>query len=180
MEEPSGIYIPTPETKSNAYQEDKFGNFRIVVREEESDWIDTYDGIASLKIDGELFIGVSPYWGDILPSGCVLKIQKADEDGDTDFYSFKISDLYQDIVLDSTKIEDLLRESGSYVEGDYNFSVKHSKREGFVKIRIIEFAVPGREGQDKTLNEEEVKDFLIDTFDPCNYDVIDIQENKIN
>jgi len=175
-----GIHVPKPGTKDDAYQEDCFGNFRIMVRGEDSNWVEKPDGIASLKIDGDLFIGVSPHWENILPSKCVLKVQKADENGDTDFYEFIIVNLCQDFILDSIMVEDLLRENELYVEGDYSFNVKPSKREGFVKIKIVELAALGRYESDKTLNEEEVTDFLIDTFDSCSYDVIDTRENKIN
>ena len=70
-------HVPTTETKNDMYQEDWFGNFRIVVGDKKSCWEDIYDGIASLNVDGELFIGVSPHWGNILPSRCVLKISKS-------------------------------------------------------------------------------------------------------
>lgn len=171
-------HVPTPETKNCMYQEDWFGNFRILVGEEESDWQDIHDGIASLKIGGDLFVGVSSYWGNILPSRCVLKVQKADESGETDFYKFKIVDLCQDIVLDNIEIADLLREQT--FEEDYAFFVKTTKIDGFVKIKIIQIAQFGSEESDKILNEEDVTDFLIDVFDSYDYDVFDIKENKIN
>lgn len=171
-----GRYVPTPETKDGMYQEDKFGNFRIVVREEESKWVDS--GIASLVIDGELFIGVSSHLGDSLPSKCVLKVQKADENGDTNFYKFKVADLCQDIILDCGQVADILREN--MYEEDYAFFVKDTKRNGFVKIKIIQIFPFGSEEPDIVLNEVEVTDFLIDSFDSCDYDVIDIKENKIN
>lgn len=177
-DEMQGRHVPTPETKDGMYQEDRFGNFRIVVREEESKWIDRWNGVASLTIDGELFIGVSPHLGDVLPSKCVLKVQKADENGDTNFYKFKIADLCQDIVLDSGQVADILREH--VYEEDYTFFVKDTKRDGFVKIKIIQIAPFGSEEPDTVLKEEEVTDFLIDVFDSSDYDVIDIKENKIN
>lgn len=171
-------HIPTPDTKNGMYQEDWFGNFRIVVGEEKSCWQDIYDGVASLNIGGELFIGVSPHWGNILPSRCVLKIQKADENGDTDFYKFKIVDLCQDIVLNNIEIADILKEK--VYEEDYTFFVKTTKIDEFVKIKIIEISLLGGDKPDRILSEEEVKDFLIDIFDSFDYDVINTKENKIN
>lgn len=173
-----GRHVPTAETKNSMYQEDLFGNFRIIVGEEESSWQDTYDGIASLKIDGDLFIGVSQYWGNVLPSRCVLKVKTVDENGDTDFYKFKVVNLCQDIVLDNIEVADLLIEK-TYTE-DHTIFVKTTKRNGFVKIKIIQIAPFGSDEPDKILNEEEVTDFIIDTFNSCDYDVIDIKENKIN
>lgn len=49
-----------------------------------------------LDIDGERYIGVSPFHSNELPVRCVLRVEEVDEDGDANFYKFKIVDLIAD------------------------------------------------------------------------------------
>lgn len=38
----------------------------------------TYEGIACLTVDDKLYIGVSEYYGGILPTECVLEVSKVE------------------------------------------------------------------------------------------------------
>lgn len=175
-----GEYEPTPETTDRPFQVDKYGHHRIMVRGKSSEWYKHYQ-FATLKVDDQIYIGVPRIHSGDLPKECVLRVEKVDEDGESNFYQFKIIDIEQSPatrVLERHEIFDIIYDP---VYGDdYNVVVKESKCKDFVKIRIIEIAPFGSKEPDKILDEEAVKDFIIDAFDPYQVDIYNTEEELIN
>ena len=171
-----GEYVPTPETANKSFQEDSHGNFRIFVEGKLSEW-KKYNQIAFLKVEDRAYIGVADFYRDYLPKRCALKVEVVDEDGEANFYKFKIIDLIADAVLDKDDIEDLLREP-SFAEEEYAFNIKESKLKDYVKIAITEF----REFSlmENIMTKEEVEDYLKDTLPSEEFEVINEYGEKIN
>jgi len=170
-----GEYVPTPETENKSFQEDSHGNFRIFVEGKLSQW-ERYDQIAFLKVEDRVYIGVTDFYRDYLPKGCALKVEIVDEDGEANFYKFKIIDLVADTILDKDDIEDILRDP-SFAE-EYAFNIKESKLKDFVKIEITEFReFPLREYM---MTKEDVEEYLKDTLPSEDFDVINEDGEKIN
>lgn len=169
-----GRYIPMQECICEGFQTDRFGNFRTVVGDERSKWV-SYQQVATLNIEDDIYIGVSKFFEGSIPTEYVLKVKKVDIDGDTDFHMFKVADLDQDLVLDSGQIEDLLRENETYSE-DYIFYVGPTTEMGFLKIKITEIDPAGSFKPDKLLNVSEVTDFVIDAFSSSEYDIFDTKK----
>lgn len=170
-------FVPTSETEKEPFQVDKYGNFRIVVKGRTSSWTRS-DKIASIIVDDETYIGATDRLKEILPTMSVLKVEKVDEDGETDFYRFKIVDLIEDRILDEDDVLDHLREPMSDV--DFNIIVNTTMCKDFVKIKIIEYAPFGSKEENKVLNEEEVRKFIIDAFSAEEFDVYDRKEDVVN
>ena len=163
-----GEYSPIPETKNKAFQEDSHGNFRITVNGKFSEW-KRHNEIAILNMEGQTYIGVTDFYNGDLPKGCALRVEVVDEEGDANFYKFKIIDLVEDVVLDSDDVEDILLEP--LFEGDeYAFNVKQSKMKDFVKIMIIEF----------DMTKEDVEEYLRNALPAEDYDIINEDGEKIN
>lgn len=175
-----GEYEPTPETADRPFQVDKYGHYRITVKGKSSEWYNHYQ-LATLKVDDQIYIGVSSSHDGDLPKECVLKVEKVDEDGEANFYQFKIVDIELSPatrVLDRYDVFDIIYDP---VYGDdYNVIVKESKRKNFVKIMIIEIAPFGSKEPDKILDEKAVKDFIIDAFDLYQVDIYNTEEELIN
>lgn len=155
-----GYHVPSPETENKPFQEDVCRNFRIVVKGKASDWVDCYDEIATLDIDGVKYIGVSPFHNE-LPVRCVLKIEEVDEDGESGFIKVKISTIEGDI-LGEDDIKDLL---GEILDPqDYTYVVHNASTDvrGIVKIKISQINYRGLEEivSLDTLEPIDVKDLL--------------------
>lgn len=111
-------FVPTLETEGKDFQMDDFGNFRIVVDTNKgkimSDWA-LYQGITTIDTGTGLYIAVTDYFKGYLPTECVLKVTKLDEEekvekaGDDGFVKIKIVDkLTDDKILNKKEIEDML------------------------------------------------------------------------
>lgn len=61
------------------FQMDNTGRFRIRVGSSWSKWV-SYRGIASIQEGSLHFIGVSEYYGGVIPTEKVLLVKVADED----------------------------------------------------------------------------------------------------
>ena len=171
-----GEYSPTPETKNKAFQEDSHGNFRITVKEEFSEWKGHHE-IAILKVEGQTYIGVADSYDGDLPKECVLRLEIVDEEGDSNFYKFKIIDLVEDKVLYAEDVEEIILES--LFEGDeYAFNIKQSKIKDFVKIAITEFGDDPL--QSYIMTKEDVEEFLKKALPDEDYDIINEDGEKIN
>lgn len=172
-----GEHEPTPETADRPFQVDKYGNYRITVKGKSSEWHKHYQ-LAALKVDDQIYIGVSRSHDGDLPKECVLRVDKVDEDGESNFYQFKIVDIEENKILDRYDVFDIIYDP---VYGDdYNVVVKESKRKDFVKIRIAEIAPFGSKEPDKILNDEDVKDFIIDAFDLHQVDIYNTEGELVN
>lgn len=171
-----GEYVPTPETTNKSFQEDSHGNFRIFVEGKLSQW-QKYNEIAFLKVEDRTYIGVTDFYRDYLPKRCALKVEVVDEDGEDNFYKFKIIDLIADTVLDKDDVEDLLQDP-LIVDGEYAFNIKESKLKDFVKIAITEL----RESPlgEHPMTKEEVEEYLKDILLSEEFDVINEDGEKIN
>ncbi len=66
---------PCDEDVGKAFQMDDYGNFRIVVNGKSGEW-KSYNSIATVEVDGILYIDVSAYYEGVLPHECVLKVEK--------------------------------------------------------------------------------------------------------
>lgn len=171
-----GEHVPTTETINRSFQEDSHGNFRIVVEGKSSEW-EKYNEIAFLKVEDRTYIGVTDFYRDYLPKRCALKVEVVDEDGETNFYKFKIIDLVEDSLLDRDDVEDLLQDS-SFVEEEYVFNIKESKLKDFVKIAITEFR--NFPLQEHIMTKEEVEEYLKGTLPSEDFDIINEDGKKIN
>lgn len=171
-----GEYVPTPDTTNKSFQEDSHGNFRIFVEGKFSQW-QKYNEIAFLKVEDRAYIGVTDFYRDYLPKRCALKVEVVDEDGETNFYKFKIIDLMADTVLDKDDVEDLLREP-SFAEEDYTFNIKESKLKDFVKIAITDFRELPLMG--RIMTKEDVEEYLKDTLLSEEFEVVNEDGEKIN
>lgn len=171
-----GEYVPTQETKDKAFQEDAHRNFRIAVEGGLSEWKKNNE-IAILKVHDRTYIGVSDFYHGDLPKGCVLKVEIVDEDGESDFYKFKIIDLIADTVLDVDDIEEILRDP-LYSEDEYTFIIKESKLKGFVKIAMTECGDPCL--SERIMTKGDVEEYLKKAFLPEEFDVINEEGEKIN
>lgn len=169
-----GEHLATPETTNKSFQEDSHGNFRIFVEGKSSEW-KKYNEIAFLKVDDRTYIGVTEYFRDYLPKRCALRVEVVDEDGESNFYKFKIIDLIADTVLDRDDVEDLLRDPLP-IDGEYIFNIKESKLKDFVKIAITEF----RDFREYMMTKKDVEDYLKDTLLSEEFDVINENGEKIN
>lgn len=116
------------------------------------------------------------FYRDYLPKRRALKVEVVDEDGEANFYKFKIIDLIADTVLDKDDVEDLLRES-SFAEEDYAFNIKESKLKDFVKIAITDFREFPR---GNIMTKEDVEEYLKNTLLSEEFDVINEDGEKIN
>ena len=158
---------------------DDYGNFRIAINSSkgqiESDWV-TYEEIATINIGNGLFIGVSDHYNGRLPTERLLRVEEIDEDGESNFYKFKIADLVEDRVLCPKEIDEILRDPPFDVE-EYGFVVVSSSRKDFVKVKIIQFG--NTDEQDRCLSKEEVVDYIIDTFPAVDFDVYNEENNII-
>lgn len=171
-----GEYIPTFETKDKAFQEDAQRNFRIVVEGKSSEWKRRGD-IAILNVHGRMYIGVSDLYHEDLPKKCALKVDVVDEDGDTDFYKFKIIDLIAETILGRDDVEDILRDP-LFAEDEYRFDVRDSKLKGFIKIMISERGDPSLSW--RVNSKKEVEDYLNNVFVPEEFEVINEDGEQIN
>ena len=171
-----GEYIPTQDTENRSFQEDPHGNIRILVEGETSEWKNP-DEIAILKAHSRTYIGVTDSYQGDLPKRCALKVEVVDEDGDMDFYKFKIIDLIEDTVLDRDDVEDLLQEP-LFEEEEYTFNIKESKLEGFVKIAMTVCGHPSLSG--RIMTKEEIEEYLRNTLLPEEFEVINEDGEKIN
>ena len=169
-----GEHVATPETANKSFQEDSHGNFRIFVEGKSSEW-KKYNEIAFLKVDDRAYIGVTEYFRDYLPKRCVLRVEVVDEDGEANFYKFKIIDLIADTVLDREDVEDLLRDPLSTDEVEYTFNIKESKLKDYVKIAIIEF----RDFREYIMTKGDVEEYLKNELRE-EFDVINEDGEKIN
>lgn len=171
-----GEFVPTPETQNKSFQEDSHGNFRIFVEGKLSEW-KKYSQIAFLKVEDRAYIGVTDFYRDYLPKRCALKVEVVDEEGEANFYKFKIIDLIADAVLNRDDIEDLLQDP-LLVDGEYTFNVKESKLKDFVKIAITEFIdLPLKK---HIMTKEEVKEYLKNTLLSEEFDIFNEDGEKIN
>ena len=171
-----GEYVPTFESKDKAFQEDAHGNFRIMIKGGFSEW-KRYNEIAILKIGDQIYMGVTDFYHGDLPKGLALRVEVVDEEGDANFYKFKIKDLVEDNILESDEIEDILFES-LFEGGEYTFNIKRSKTKDFIKISIIEhndYLL-----HDHIMTKEEVEDYLRKALPSEDYDVITEDGEKIN
>lgn len=166
-------HVPAFTSEDGTYQEDEFRNFRIIVKGVESDWKDLYDGIAHLEVDGELYIGVSSFWGNTIPSRCALKVQKVDEEGEEGFYKYRFTDRIIDEIIGPKDLEDILRDPIAENQ-DYGFIAKDTKIKDFIKLRITDLSTG------KSLNREEVNEYIYEAFSSIEFDVIDEKGKKIN
>lgn len=117
-------FVPIPECVGKSFQIDDYGNFRIVVDDKESDWVD-YQGIATLSIGEKLYIGVSDYFKGCLPTECVLKAEKRDDihkKEDEGFVKVKIVDKNKNEPLDMEDIEHVLE--GVFLEREFSVTVE--------------------------------------------------------
>ncbi len=166
-------HVPVFTSGDGTYQEDEFGNFRIIVKGQKSDWEDLYDGIAHINVDGELYIGVSSFWGDTMPSNCALKVQRVDEEGEEGFYKFRFTDRIIDEIIGQRNLEDILREPMTENQ-DYGFVVKETNIKDFIKVKITDLSTG------KFLSREDVDKYLYNAFSSVEFDVIDEKGKKIN
>lgn len=173
-------FIPVEEYKDKPFQMDGYGNFRIVLNgargKIESEWV-SYQEMAIIKVDTDLFIGVSDYYKGYLPTECMLKVEEVDEDGEPSFYKFKVADLIEDKIMSPKEIEDILINPPFDVE-EYGIVVKPVSQKDFVKIRITQFG--NTDTQDRFLSKEEVIDYVTDTFSAEDFDVYDEDNNLVN
>lgn len=169
-------HVATPETIGKPFQKDRYGNYRIVVKGHASEWCKRYQ-LATLKVDGEIYIGVSDIHDGHVPKECVAKIEVVDEDGEPNFYRFKIIDLAQNRALDLYDVYDTLGESPFDTE-EYEFFVKGVSQEDFIKVRITQFG--NYQESARLLTKEEVVDYIINTFSTGEFEVYDEDNNKIN
>lgn len=169
-------FVPTPECAKKAFQMDDFGNFRIVVKGKEGDWVG-YERVAMLDVDGEKFIGVSKYFDGYLPTECVMKVEVVDEDGEPNFFKFKVVNTVEDRILDHEEVDEILRDP-PFDDEDYIYTVKESSQKDFVKIKMMQYGNCVNEG--KYLTKEEIIDIIIDIFSTDEYDVYDEDGNIIN
>ena len=169
-------FVPVEESVGKSFQMDNFGNFRIVVKGKESEWVG-YERIATLKIEDEQFIGVSEYYKGYLPTECTLRVEVVDEDGDSNFLKCKIISIEDKRILDHDDVEDIIREPGFDAE-DYGYLVKESSQKDFVKIRITQFGNYAE--QDRFFTKEEIIEYLTGAFPPEEFEVYDEDNNIIN
>lgn len=176
-----GYHTPTSESVNKPFQEDAHGNFRIVVKGQESEWVDVYDGIATLTIDRAIYIGVSPYHSNNLPVRRALRVEEVDEDGEANFYKFKIIDLVDGELLDPEEIEGILRDP-AYTDEDYIFTIKESKMEGYVKMKITEktLELGIYSLKDYIMTKKEVEEYLRNNLPFEEFDILDEEGIKIN
>lgn len=170
-----GEYVPTPETENKSFQEDSHGNFRIFVEGKLSEW-QRYNQLAFLKVGDQTYIGVTDFYRDYLPKRCAMKVEVVDEDGEANFYKFKIIDIIADTILDKDDVEDLLQDP-IIVDGEYIFNIKESKLKDFVKIAITELEFPF---QEHVMTKKDVEDYLKNTLLSEEFDVINEDGEKIN
>ena len=64
---------------------DDEGNHRIVAQGRTGDWT-SYDSIASLKVNGRLYIAATRYYAGVLPIECVLRVEYVYEQVETFMY----------------------------------------------------------------------------------------------
>lgn len=189
MEHNSGLReknVPIPECVGKPFQYDYKGNFRIVVKGHESKWTSPYD-VVTLMIEDEwignddtrnkeIYIGVSELHTGDLPKECPLLITVVDGDGDANFVHIKIVDLDTCEVLDKDDIEERLYDSVSL--NDMGVFVKDLSIKDYVKVKMTEFRTSTDE--ENTITKEDVEHYLIKTFPLEEFDVFDIDGNKIN
>ena len=173
-------FEPTKEYKDRPFQMDGCGNFRIVINSAkgkiESRWV-AYQEIAVVDVGTGLFIGVSDYYKGSLPTERLLKVEEVDEDGEPNFYKFKVADIVADKIMNPKEIEEILINPPFDVE-EYGFVIKPASQKDFVKIRITQFG--NYNEQDSFLSKEEVIKYIIDTFSAEDFDVYDDDNNVIN
>lgn len=175
-----GECVPTPDTANKSFQEDSHGNFRIFVEGKLSEW-ERYNQIAFLKVEDRAYIGATDFYRDYLPKRCAMKVEVVDEDGEANFYKFKIIDLIAGEVLCADDIEDILKDP-VFCEGEYAFDIKESKLKDFVKIRITEFGnfPMERLSRDYMMTKEDVEEYLKGILLSEEFDVINEDGDKIN
>ena len=173
-------FVPVDEYKDKPFQMDGCGNFRIIINSArgkiESGWV-AYQEIAVINTGTDLFIGVSDYYKGSLPTERVLKVEEVDEDGEPNFYKFKIADLVADKIMTPKETEEILINPPFDVE-EYGFVVKPASQKDFVKIRITQFG--NYNDQDSFLSKEEVIKYIIDTFSAEDFDVYDEDNFLVN
>lgn len=173
-------FLPIPECVDESFQMDDYGNFRIAVNSAKgkiySNWT-VYEGIAAVNVGTDSFIGVSNYHEGYLPTERILRVEEVDEDGESNFYKFKIADLKADKIMGPGEIDEILRDPPFDVE-EYGFIVKSVSQKDFVKIRIVQFG--NTDDQDRSLSKEEVIDYIVDTFSAEDFDVYDENNNLVN
>jgi len=177
-----GEFMPVPETEGKPFQIDKYGNHRIVMKGKEGVW-HKINEMSTLEVDNkngtkDVFFAVTKLHTGPLPTECVLKAVVVDEDGDSDFYQFKIVDLVKNEILDADDVLNILQEST--FEKDYLVNVKDSKRDDFVKIKVSEINILDYEGLNKVLDRDGVLDYLMRTLDKHEFDIYDHDHFLIN
>lgn len=181
-----GKNVPIPECIGKPFQYDYDGNFRIVVKGHASKWTSPYD-IATLIIEGEwvgnddirskeIYISVSEFHTGDLPKECPLLITVVDRDGDANFIQVKIVDLEASKILDKDDVEEQLCDP--IYSDDMGVTVKVSSIKDYVKIKISEFGT--KIGEYSIMSKEDVEDQLIRIFTSDEFDVLDVDGNKIN
>jgi len=177
----SDEFVPVPETEGKPFQVDKYGNHRIVMNGKEGVWHKPYE-LSTLEVDNkngttDVFFAVTGLYTESLPTESVLNVTIVDEDGDSDFYQFKILDIVNDKSLDADGVFDVLQES-TFIQG-YDFRVKESKHADFVKIKVVKLGV-GCRSVDKVLDIYGVIDYLVNTLDRYEFDIYDTDHRLIN
>lgn len=175
-------FVPVPETEGKPFQIDKYGNHRIVMKGKEGIWHKIHE-LSTLEVDNkngtkDVFFAVTELHTGSLPTECVLKAIVVDEDGDSDFHQFKIVNLFCDEILRADSLLNILREST--LEQYYHINVKASKRDDFVKIKVVELNILGFEDFDKVLDRDGVSDYLVKTLDRHKFDIYDHDHLLIN
>ncbi len=181
-----GKNVSIPECIGKPFQYDYDGNFRIVVKGHASKWTSPYD-IATLTIEGEwtgndeirsreIYIGVSELHTGDLPKECPLLITVVDGDGDANFIQVKIVDLEASKILDKDDVEEQLCDP--IYSDDMGVTVKASNIKDYVKVRITEFGIGA--GNDSIMSKEDVECHLTRIFSSDEFDVLDVDGNKIN
>lgn len=181
-----GKNVPIPECVGKPFQYDYEGNFRIVVKGHESCWTSPYE-VATLIIEGEwvgndevrnkeIYIGVSGVYTGDLPKECPLLITVVDGDGDANFVQVKVVDLDTGETLDEDEVEEQLYDSAQ--AGDLGVTVKASSIKDYVKVGIIEYG--NSVGEEHTMLKEDVESYLIKVFCSDEFDLLDVDGNKIN
>lgn len=173
-----GEFMPVQETEGKPFQVGKYGNHRIVMKGKEGVW-HKINEISTLEVDNkngtkDIFFAVTKLHTGPFPTE-FLKAVVVDEDGDSDFYQFKIVDLVKNEILDADSVFNILQESTC--EQDYFISVKDSKHEDFVKIKVIEFSCTDL---DKVLDRDSMVDYLVRTLDRHEFDIYDHDHVLIN
>jgi hypothetical protein len=177
-----GEFMPIPETEGKPFQVDRYGNHRIVMKGKESIWFKKYE-LATLKVnnkDGstDRFFAITDMYYGVLPTMCVLKAVVVDEDGDSDYFQFKIVDLMKNEILEDCGVFNALQ--ASTFEQDYCISVKMSKRDDFIKIKVVEHNSLGCSNLDKVLDKDGVTNYLVDALDRHEFDIYDSDHVLIN